>query len=323
MTEHDDLLRKFSKQIDPTDEAPASPEAEAPPLDQAPQQGAPDSESRSDVSRAAKVDLAEPPVSRIETAMIGGESGFSHPAKPAGFGKLTMLLLGLVLIGLVGGYLLLQSEPPELPETINLPEKYSVPVRPEKKPAVEQPISEVPEKSQEIAELSAEKLSVTEKQVVAAEVKDAIPSERYLLRVGPFVSKSTLEAAATQLRDMGYQPQQIAGRGMVPMIRLLEGVYPAEEARKRLKVLKEKVESAFILPTGDKRALYAGSFYDAERAEKLRSKLAARGIKLTAVTSELEMDGKLLIVDKADQQSALQAATAISDSGLQVQMIPR
>ena len=96
------------------------------------------------------------------------------------------------------------------------------------------------------------------------------------MRIGPFLSKSTLETAKERLLALGYRPEQTTGRGPVPMIRLLEGVYPAEEARRQLATFKKTVRSAFILPQGEQWALYAGSFYAPERAERLRRTLAAK-----------------------------------------------
>ncbi len=318
MTEHDDLLRKFSQQIDSKQPEDGKPEAEVASPDPGKTTAAPGTTETPE----------RPQLSRIESAIADSESKVSASARAQSSRLLKIVLFSLVLLAALGGFFYLQNLPEtaeQKPVVFSLPEKHSIPVRPATTEPLETSEEVAPNPAQvteaePVAEV-AEKSTVKE-QPVAAATEEKVPAAKgYQLKVGPFVSKSTLEAATAQLQQMGYQPQVREGRGMVPMIRLQEGIYPAEEARRRLAVLKKKVKSAFILPRGEQRALYAASFHDLERADRLRNKLASQGVKLTPVTSELEMEGKLLILDTADQTTARQAAVAIENAGLRVQLM--
>ncbi len=283
----------------------------------------------------------------------GGEVRAVAPPVRRAPSNLPLLLLVVLVLLLGGGYLLISRDSPPA----QVVQKQPIPVRPLNDPQVEeqriaqQQVAAVPTPQEErpanevekdvataaVAENiqpAAETATQAEAPVAAAAPSVATPPEvatepektsapviLYSVMVGPFVSKSSLSEAIEQLRALGFEPQQTSGRGMVEMIRLLEGRYPAKEARSRLAALKKKVRSAFVLRDGEQRAIYAGSFYDGERAEKLRSELAESGIRLTPVVGEVEMDGKMLIALQADQQTAREVAEHIGKSGLRTHVV--
>ena len=142
----------------------------------------------------------------------------------------------------------------------------------------------------------------------------------YSVLVGPFINGEELEAANLQLGELGFRPQKQSGYGKVTMLRLLDGVYPVEEGRKRLAALRQYVDSAFLLAEGDKLAVYAGSFHNQDRARVLRDELAGKGIEVRIVSSEISMDGTMLVALEADQQTANQVAEHISKLGMHVQI---
>ena len=143
----------------------------------------------------------------------------------------------------------------------------------------------------------------------------------FTVAVGPFINDIDLQEAIGLLEDLGLQPQKVSGRGLVTMIRLLEGVYPEDEARIHLAELKEIDESAFLLPLGDKLAVYAGSFHRESWAKEMQNDLAAHMVNVALVESEITMNGTLLTVLQADQQTANEMAAHISSLGLHTQLL--
>ncbi|MCD6188358.1 MAG: hypothetical protein J7K09_09360 [Desulfuromusa sp.] len=143
----------------------------------------------------------------------------------------------------------------------------------------------------------------------------------FTVTVGPFINDVDLQQAIGLLHELGLSPQRIPGRGQVTMIRLLEGVYPAAEARNHLEKLKKTVKSAFLLPMGDKLAVYAGSFHQEKRAREMQKNLAHELVKVSLVDIEVNMNGTLLAALQADQQTASEVAAHISSLGLSTQIL--
>ncbi len=146
----------------------------------------------------------------------------------------------------------------------------------------------------------------------------AEPAHRVL--VGPFISQRDLERAATLLRERGFDPQQERGSGRVDMIRLLEGIYPLAQAQSRLEEIRKDYSSAFLLPDGDRWALYIGSFSDRERARRQQRELAERQIQVAQVDSQLTIEGPLLVVVRSGLKAAEEVAAQVNASGLRARI---
>ncbi len=157
---------------------------------------------------------------------------------------------------------------------------------------------------------------------VSAPVDDSAVA-LFTVAVGPFINTADLQQATGLLKGLGLQPQKIPGRGQVTMIRLLEGIYPEAEARNRLKELKKTVKSIFLLPLGDKLAVYAGSFHQESKALKMQDELTLQKIAVSLVDSEVSMNGTLLVALQADQQTANEVAAHISRLGLHTQLLEK
>ncbi len=147
------------------------------------------------------------------------------------------------------------------------------------------------------------------------------PTAMYAVLVGPLIGQQEVAEATTQLRKLGFEPELTRGKGPVEMIRLLEGVYPPAEARKRIQVIKQKTGDAFLMPTGENLAIYVGSFHDQGRAAKFSAQLAEKGVKVSQVTSDVELDGRMLKALQADQETAQQVAKHIAQYGLRAQVL--
>ncbi len=181
-----------------------------------------------------------------------------------------------------------------------------------------------------VAEVEVEEMDTGE-QVQVPSVNAELPTAQngdpvtedeplYRVEVGPIVSNDELERATALLIDSGFRPQPQAGTGTVDMIRLLEGIYPLAEAQERLEQLRAEFPTAFLLPDGDRWALYIGSFSDRDRARNQQRSLAERDIQVAQVDSQLTMSGTLLIVAHADEKTAEGIAAEIRSSGLRARI---
>ena len=227
-------------------------------------------------------------------------------------GFLIVLLVFCILLLGVGYYYLShviipQSPQPQLSRYVS--PMISIPVR----PVVNVSAADM-SPPQEIPLIKSQQKSA----LVTPFVDDTIPL--FTVTVGPFINTTELHRAIGLLQELGMLPQEKAGRGLVTMIRLLEGVYPAAAARIRLAELKKIVNSAFLLPVGDQLGVYVGSFHQEDRAQKVRDELAGEMIDVLLVDSEVMMSGTLLIALQADQQTANEVVTHISSFGLHTQV---
>ncbi|MCD6582984.1 MAG: hypothetical protein J7K90_14410 [Desulfuromusa sp.] len=241
------------------------------------------------------------------------------------FGLLTVLLLFCIFLFGAGYYYLSNMPSPQPP--VNqmshyVSPQYPIPDRPKivlttvvDVVAADEKVS-VPDSNA----IAVEKGDMEKKTpVLAPSVAAEVPL--FTVSVGPFVNDDELQRAVTRLQELGFQSQKKPGRGQVTMIRLLEGIYPAEEAKIRLATLKKVAKSVFLLPDGDKLALYAGSFHQESRARQMQDDLAHEMIKVSLIDSEVTMNGTMLVALQADQQTAREVAAHISSLGLNTQMI--
>ena len=142
----------------------------------------------------------------------------------------------------------------------------------------------------------------------------------YTVIAGPFINTANVNQVSKTLQELGFQPYKKPGRGTVTMVRLLEGSYGMTAAKARLVVLKETVKSAFLMPNGEKTAIYLGSFQQHDRAKKYQAKLASAGIDAALVTTDVVMNGTTLVILQADQQTASEVVALISKRGINVVM---
>ncbi len=247
------------------------------------------------------------------------------------------LLVALLLVVLFGiGYSLLSGSGPSSTPEAEIAQRQPMPKRYESDKQIQEetvdqqsvaavepapkadPVKQVAAVVPAIEKVEKQAALAVESTVAKPSVK---PAPLYRVMVGPFLSKNALENAQAQLRELGFESQPTKGRGMVTMIRLLEGIYPVAEAREQLKKIKKSVGEAFYLPAGDKRAIYVGSFSDPERAASYAEKLAKKGVRVTQAPSDVEMTGKMLIALQADQDTARQVAALIGQAGLKTQVV--
>ncbi len=242
-----------------------------------------------------------------QSSQVIGDRRINH------FGSLIMLLLLFSLLFGAGYYYLTFISASQLPATqaeLYVSPMIPVPARLE---------SDIPVAASDTGPETPLENVETTPLVTSLPVEGAVPL--FTVAVGPFVNDVDLQQAIVLLEELGLQPQKVSGRGLVTMIRLLEGVYPVDEARIRLAELKEIDESAFLLPLGDKLAVYAGSFHRESWAKEMQNDLASHMVNVALVESEITMNGTLLTVLQADQQTANEMAAHISGLGLHTQLL--
>jgi hypothetical protein len=109
--------------------------------------------------------------------------------------------------------------------------------------------------------------------------------------------------------------------GTVKVTRLLEGLYTRDIAHKRFKAIHKVVDSAFIIPEKGKLAIYVATYHNRANAIQKIKELAQKNIKVTAVTTEIEMKGTILVVKQVDRPHIETIKNQISKMGLSVKVI--
>ncbi|SHI61812.1 Sporulation related domain-containing protein [Malonomonas rubra DSM 5091] len=249
------------------------------------------------------------------------------------------LLLGLLLlVALIGGaYFLVQSNvssrTPQL--SGDGPKRYSIDKVEEEVvdvPAVaavevvsveKQPAAAKEPKKEAKPEPVAKPVVATKPATEKPQEKAVVAGPLYRVHVGPFLYVNDTKRAEEKLRKLGYQSEKIDGRGSVTMYRLLEGRYPADEARAKLPQVKMLAGDAFLLPEGGNLAIYVGSFSDQKRAEEYQKFLLKKGLNVTTVASDIEMNGKMFIVGEAVQAQARKIAAKLTDAGFKAVVVSK
>jgi adhesin transport system outer membrane protein len=153
--------------------------------------------------------------------------------------------------------------------------------------------------------------------------RDTISStKRFSVQIGPYIDRKAMALSKAFIVNQGFHVQQQFGSGPVKIRRMLVGVYPVSEARRRLTELKDIIDSPFVLAQANGLALYAGSFRSPERAQRFEQQLQRKGVFVTEVIAELEMQGAMLIVEQIDLQNAELISRLMSQKDISTKIIP-
>ena len=144
--------------------------------------------------------------------------------------------------------------------------------------------------------------------------------ELYSIEVGPIVGDRDLKAASRILHSNNLEFQQTPGMKTITVTRLLEGLYTRENANKRFKEIQEIVDSPFILSEKGKFAVYVATYRDQKKANQKIVQLAQKNIKATAVTTELQLKGIILLVKDVDASNRQTITDQMSKIGLPVKL---
>jgi hypothetical protein len=262
----------------------------------------------------------------------------------------TLLLVLLLLLALGGGgYYYLSTTavpPPSKPVVV----KTKVTVQPETSapattvnPSSPAPVAAVPAaKSSQPAPAVEEKAAPVAKTEAVASAPApvaavAVPSEKseiaslpatrqpFTITVGAFLSPKHQREVEKKIRRLGYTPKVQTTYSMVPMTRLLLGIYddPAA-AQARRQELSAQIPGLFALQQEGKVALYAGSFQSLNQARNFADQLYLRGILVDEETVSLRMPLKRISFGSFPSRAAAEkAAKSAAAAGLTVQVAKR
>ncbi len=139
----------------------------------------------------------------------------------------------------------------------------------------------------------------------------------YSVVVGPCLNQQELKRAHEIFNMLNLEFSQNPGKGKVKIVRLLEGIYSAAEARLKLSKVKKSVDSAYILPEkNQKLGLYLGSFHETNRAANFSKKLEHMGFSTRQIPTEIEMIGEILTSQQTDKKTAQLLLQYIDETGI-------
>ena len=148
--------------------------------------------------------------------------------------------------------------------------------------------------------------------------------DKYVLQGGPFLVPENLVRAEKTVRSLGFEPRLEKGEKTVKMTRLRVGRYPLEKARAKVRELKAMAPDVFLLPKGDRAAVYAGSFSDTHRARRLAAQLYQQGVRVEEEPVKITLPVTILTFGGyADMATARQAAERARANGLEVLIVRR
>jgi hypothetical protein len=273
-----------------------------------------------------------------ETPSGGQRQGLSQRK-----GLLALLLL-LALGG--GGYYYLNSTPTPPPRAA-APVKSKVVMQPATpapavKPVSSSPVVAPPAQDSQSAPVVKDPVAPVAKTVTAAKppvstAAVAVPAEikasattppvtqPYTLSAGAYLGQEYQRETEKKIRRLGYTPKVQKTYRMVPMTRLLLGLYddPAA-AQARSRELARLVPDLFSLKQGDRVALYAGSYQSLDQARSFADKLYRHGILVDEETVSLRMPlHKISFGSFSTRAAAEKAAKRAAAAGLPAQVVKR
>jgi len=146
----------------------------------------------------------------------------------------------------------------------------------------------------------------------------------FTLSAGAFLNQKHQRELEKKIRHLGYTPKVQTTFSMVPMTRLLLGVYDPATAKARSRELSAQCPDLFALKQGDKVALYAGSYQSLDQARSFADQLYLRGIHVDEETVSLRMPLKKVSFGAfASRTAAEKAAKRAVAAGLTAQVVKR
>ncbi len=128
---------------------------------------------------------------------------------------------------------------------------------------------------------------LAESNVSSAEVKGK--DIRYTLAAGTYILNDTLQKTRRFAVKLSLPLDVKEKTKNVKMTRLLVGTFPVEKKSVELTRLKAYTNNAFIITSGGKFSLYAGSYYHSAEAGRAKKRLIDQGLNVKEVSVQVEM----------------------------------
>lgn len=158
--------------------------------------------------------------------------------------------------------------------------------------------------------------------VAAAPALPAAKGGTYTLHAGTYLMASNRLQAEKIIRRLDFEPESMPVQRTVEMIRLLVGVFPAEEAENRLRQLAGEAPDAFTLPRGNQVAIYAGSYFYLDEARDFADRLARRGIRVQEEGAQVLMTlDRVTFGSFGDRAAAEEIAAKAFAAGLDAMVV--
>ncbi|MFO7983978.1 MAG: SPOR domain-containing protein [Desulfuromonadales bacterium] len=176
---------------------------------------------------------------------------------------------------------------------------------------------------------SAKEPAADEKSAPAEPVDEAVAVTEeqkgdYALQVGAFLLDSHLKSVEAAVKKLGYEPRHTRRSGKVTMTRLKVGSFDEETAQARLKSIRSLAPDAFITKKDGKVNLYAGSYYNLDRARAFADRLYGQGVQVEEKSVEVELPITIVrFGDFEDRSEAERVASRARDRGLDVTVFER
>ena len=202
----------------------------------------------------------------------------------------------------------LPTDPAPVPATVET--KLAVP-----EPAVISPPAQaLPEKNVQVTEVARKKTPVVAKKPVAA--------GKYYIQAGAFVDYVNRDEALAKIRQIGFEGKVEPLKKIMPMTRLLVGVYAPDVAKQKAAELAKVDQNVFYLQRGDQLAVYAGSFYEIGKARAFADGLLQKGITVEEEKTEVELTlSRLKFGSFPDLSTAEKAAKQARSIGLEAEIV--
>ena len=147
----------------------------------------------------------------------------------------------------------------------------------------------------------------------------------YTLSAGAFVMQSSVDGVVKKIRKLGYEPKISKIKRPIEMTRLLVGVYPSNEATKKLSEIKKVSSGAFSLGKGSQTAVYAGSYLVLDRARVFAdTTLSKNGIKVTEETALVDRTlQRVTFGSFASREEAAKTSQKVAGKGLEAKPVKK
>jgi len=267
------------------------------------------------------------------------ESLSASGGSPKGKSSMVRLLLLVLLIVVLGGagvyfYFGMEEPPPPVPVAVKK-KPVAVPPKPEPvKEIAKEASPEVPKEVVKETVTSVEKTPpapvqepistvVSEKpplsQPLEAPLATVAAAKKYTVQAGAFLLESNLSRSQKKIRELGYEPVVKIRQKDVQMTRLRVGTYPMREAKDKLADVKQYAPDASMSKEGTLYAVYAGTYYDLDKARSFADRLYEKGVIIEEESVMLPQPLHVLSFGEfSDLSSAREAANRAKGIGMDV-----
>lgn len=153
-----------------------------------------------------------------------------------------------------------------------------------------------------------------------------IPAGAFTLKTADLAFARDVARAEAQLKKAGIKPVAVHKTVKAePMNRLFYAEYPTREAAAAdLEQLKTKAPDAFMVPEGDKFAIYAGSYLKEGRGAIEQDRLFDKGIRLVMKKTQVKIPITYITAGSfASKEEARNAAVKLKKSGVAIAVVKK